>query len=198
MDWLSFFFCSKRQLRTKTNGFVVSLAVADFFVGMTAVPSLFVSKDSHPEDGPYELVDVKHFIRWLFIDASVTNICSLVLDRYMTVVKPLKYLTFMTYQKVIQTISLSWATPVVFITVESALLFSFNIPVIYNIFICLVMIVFWACSMLFVNLLCCLHVMCCFFSTIELRALWQNSYVLTFMLCVSLRRNRRLTLWQSL
>ena len=107
---------------------------------MTAVPSLFVSKDSHPEVG--QLADVKHFIRWLFIDASLTNMCSLVLDRYMTVVKPLKYLTFMTYQKVIQTISLSWATPVVFITVESALLFSFNIPVIYNIFIGLVMIVF--------------------------------------------------------
>ena len=36
-----FFVCSKRQLRTKTNAFIVSLAVADFGVGMLAVPSHF-------------------------------------------------------------------------------------------------------------------------------------------------------------
>ena len=34
-----FLVCSKRQLRTKTNAFVVSLAVADFGLGMFAAPS---------------------------------------------------------------------------------------------------------------------------------------------------------------
>ena len=36
-----FLVCSKRQLRTKTNTFIVSLAVADFGVGMLAVPLRF-------------------------------------------------------------------------------------------------------------------------------------------------------------
>ena len=39
-----FLVCSKRQLRTKTNTFIVSLAVADFCVGMIAVPSSYLCK----------------------------------------------------------------------------------------------------------------------------------------------------------
>ena len=52
-------------------------------------------------------------VRWLFGFASVTNLCSLVLDRYIAVVKPLKYLTFMTSRRVKQMIFFSWAIPVV-------------------------------------------------------------------------------------
>ena len=46
--------------------------------------------------------------------ASATNLCSLVLDRYMAVAKPLTYLTFMKSRRVIQMISLSWIIPVTF------------------------------------------------------------------------------------
>ena len=52
-------------------------------------------------------------VRWLFGYASVTNLCSLVLDRYIAVVKPLKYLTFMTSRRVKQKIFFSFAIPVV-------------------------------------------------------------------------------------
>ena len=52
-------------------------------------------------------------VRWLFGYASVTNLCSLVLDRYIAVVKPLKYLTFMTSRRVKQMIFFSWAISVV-------------------------------------------------------------------------------------
>ena len=40
------------------------------------------------------------------------NLCSVVPDRYTAIVKPLKYLTFMEGRRVIQMVSLSWATPV--------------------------------------------------------------------------------------
>ena len=37
-----FLVCSRRNLRTKTNAFIVSLAVADFCVGLSVISSLFL------------------------------------------------------------------------------------------------------------------------------------------------------------
>ena len=104
--------CSKRQLRTKTNAFVVSLAVADFCVGMSVVPSSFFCREiTNGCNWPRAKPSWVDFIRWLFGYASVMNLCCLVLDRYIAVVKPLKYLTFMTRRRVIQMIFFSWAIP---------------------------------------------------------------------------------------
>ena len=44
-----FLICKRKQLRTKTNAFVASLAVADFCVGMTVVPVLFIFKETVSE-----------------------------------------------------------------------------------------------------------------------------------------------------
>ena len=107
--FIIFLVCSKRQLRTKTNALIVSLAVADFCVGMTAVPSLFFC---HMSTGCNSEDPVIYTARNLFAYASVMNLCSLVLDRYIAVVKPLKYLTFMKRRRVIQMVSLSWTIPV--------------------------------------------------------------------------------------
>lgn len=40
--FIIFLVCIKRQLRTKTNAFIVSLSVADFCVGVSVVPSFFI------------------------------------------------------------------------------------------------------------------------------------------------------------
>ena len=106
-----FFVCSKRQLRTKTNAFIVSLAVADFGVGMLAVPSHFfcsLTTDCTPRSKEGLIV---MFVRVFTIYASGTNLVSLVLERYVDFVKPLKYLTFMTRRRVIQMVVTSWGIP---------------------------------------------------------------------------------------
>ena len=102
--FIIFLVGSKRQLRTKTNAFVVSLAVADLGVGFSVIPLKHFCGNS---------CKWRTLVRWLFGYASLTNLCILVLDRYIAVVKPLKYLTFMTSRRVKQMIFFSWAIPVV-------------------------------------------------------------------------------------
>ena len=111
--FIIFLVCSKRQLRTKTNAFVVSLAVADFGVGMSVIPSLFICDVTETCMWPQDGLSWADLMRWLFGFASVTNLCSLILDRYIAVVKPLKYLTFMNRRRVSLILFVSWVMPVV-------------------------------------------------------------------------------------
>ena len=154
--FIIFLVCRKRQLRTKTNAFVVSLAVADFCVGMTAVPSLFVCEISSGCNFQAFLSDGMDFVRWPFVYASVMNMCSLVLDRYIAVVKPLKYLTFMKRRRVIQVIFLSWIIPVALLM----LLF-----LVWRFFFFLFRVFVWL-IMLFFEFLPCLTMIFCFASMI--------------------------------
>ena len=108
--FIIFLVCSKRQLRTKTNAFVVSLAVADFFVGMSVVPPMFFCEKATGCNRQLHWSDSE--LRLFFSYASAINMCGLVVDRYIAVVKPFKYLIFMRRRRVIQMVSLSWAIPV--------------------------------------------------------------------------------------
>ena len=123
--FIIFLVCIKRQLRTKTNAFIVSLSVADFCVGVSVVPSFFICDITGGCDwptGPHPLWTFG--IRWLFGYASVMNLCSLVLERYIAIVKPLKYLTAMTRCRVAKMIIFSWTFPIIFVV---GLLLSFLI-----------------------------------------------------------------------
>ena len=112
--FIIFLVCNKQQLRTKTNAFIVSLAVADFCVGMSAVPSRFACEALDMCNDPF-ISRTVWISRNLFAFASVTNLSSLVLDRYIAVTKPLQYLTFMKRRRVILMVSLSWAIPIALI-----------------------------------------------------------------------------------
>ena len=159
--FIIFLVCRKRQLHTKTNAFVVSLAVADFCVGMTVVPSLFLKyKTSIHHKLQTRLPGGTEFVRWTFMVTSVTNLCNLVLDRFIAVAKPLKYLTFMTRRRVMQMILFSWATPSFFILLESTIFRSLNTSLIINTFFWLVII--------FYRFLPCLMLIFCFLSMIRI------------------------------
>ena len=148
-----FLVCSKRQLRTKTNTFIVSLAVADFGVGMLAVPLRFfcsLATECTPRSKEGLIVI---FVKVLIIYTSGTNLVSLVLERYVAVVKPLKYLTFMKRRRVIQMVLTSWGIPFLFaVTLVSIKLSAMDrtqtmssyLYLLFEIILCVILIFFLA------------------------------------------------------
>ena len=74
--FIIFLVCRTRRLRTKTNAFFVSLAVANFCVGLSAVPSLFVCEKTTGCDPEAPFADRVDYLRWLFTYASITNLCQ--------------------------------------------------------------------------------------------------------------------------
>ena len=103
-----FLVCNKRQLRTKSNTFIVSLVVADFFYGMIAVPSEFLCEVMNENSSVKKSNLIVTYI-WVFIlHVSGTNLITLVSERYIVVVKPLKYLTYMKRHLVNQMVLISW------------------------------------------------------------------------------------------
>ena len=134
-----FLVCIKRHLRTKTNAFVVSLAVADFGVGMIVVPSLFfcsLATECTPRSKEGLIVT---YVRVFILYISGTNLFSLVLERYVAVVNPLKYLTFMKHRRVIQMV----------LTFDLARTMLGYLGLLFEIILCVILIFFLA-SMFFV------------------------------------------------
>lgn len=150
-----FIVCRKQRLRTKTNAFIVSLAVADFLVGTIAIPLLFFCEMGSGCDSQGLDSGGIDFIKWLFVHSSATNLCCLVLDRNIAVAKPLKYWTFMNRCRVIQMILVSWAIPITLSMFVSLLWFNHKTPLtmaiiawlylVFEVVLCVIVIFCFAC-----------------------------------------------------
>ena len=62
-----------------------------------------------------------NIIRLLFSHSSVVNLCGLVLDRFIAIVYPLKYIPLMTRRGITQVIFFSWALPVSYNALKNTL-----------------------------------------------------------------------------
>ena len=109
-----------RRLHTTANWFVLSLAVADFFVGLCYFPLLFAYNVNNL-DSPPESNNNFFLVSRTFLYVSITNLCVMIMDRYVAIVHPLKYLSLMTTKVTIFEIAASWIAPILLFTIPFAL-----------------------------------------------------------------------------
>ena len=84
---------TRHRLHTTANWFILSLAIADLILG---VSYFLTSSLSDVLTSPTRNYIIWYAIVSFLAAASATNLCLLTLDRYIAIVKPLKYVTFMT------------------------------------------------------------------------------------------------------
>ena len=99
-----FLVAKSRRLHSRSaNLFVLSLAVADFGVGIAVFPSSYACNYSVACNSR---VYIAFF--WFFLHSSVTNLCSLTWDRYIAIVHPFKYNISMTERRPGIVILIAW------------------------------------------------------------------------------------------
>ncbi|XP_031559498.1 octopamine receptor beta-1R-like [Actinia tenebrosa] len=96
----------RRRLRNNIpNQFIVSLAVADLLTGVVIIPATYHC--SFHECDWSTLFTAINFL--LF--SSISNLCVMTLDRFLAVVFPYAYQTFMTQRKALFLMAVAWVIP---------------------------------------------------------------------------------------
>ena len=101
-----FLIAKTRRLHSSANWLILSLAVADFGVGIVVYPSGYFCYNSMACN---KRVYVAFF--WFFLHSSVTNLSILTWDRYIKIVHPFKYNTSMTKRLPRVVILIAWLIP---------------------------------------------------------------------------------------
>lgn len=101
-------FRVNKQLRTVTNYFLLSLAIADFTIGFFSMPIFFTffERDQWPF-GPF-LCDVWLSVDYTMSNASVANLLLICFDRYLSITRPLTYRSKRTPKRASIMISFAW------------------------------------------------------------------------------------------
>ena len=106
-SFVIYLICTRRKLRTIPNYFILSLALADFGVGACYFPAHFICKF-----GPLTCHrSVADDIAVFMIYSSTTSLCTMTLDRYLAIVRPLIYTTLMTRRRALYLMAASWLVP---------------------------------------------------------------------------------------
>ncbi|XP_068742284.1 histamine H2 receptor-like [Montipora capricornis] len=99
------FITCRRHLRVTSNWFVLSLAIADFCIGLFVIPSEFACKFYFRCDWYLQIV----FYNFLLF-SSTTNLWAVAIDRYIGIVHSLRYASLVTSERVIAMVAIAWSS----------------------------------------------------------------------------------------
>ncbi|XP_062293685.1 adenosine receptor A1-like [Scomber scombrus] len=96
-----------RKLRTVTNYFLVSLAVADICVGTIAIPCAILTDIGLPRQNLY-LCLLMLSVLIMFTQSSIFSLLAVAVERYVAIFMPLRYQVLMTPRNAVLVILATW------------------------------------------------------------------------------------------
>ncbi|XP_077996196.1 beta-1 adrenergic receptor-like [Glandiceps talaboti] len=99
--------CLDKNLHIVTNGFIISMAVADLLVGAVNVPMYFVEQNRGPFGRLFECI-LTRSVTVFFILASVAHLLLIAIDRYVAVTFPFRYRTLITKRRAASCVLACW------------------------------------------------------------------------------------------
>ncbi|KAL3871604.1 hypothetical protein ACJMK2_039595 [Sinanodonta woodiana] len=106
---------SGKYFKSMIHWFIASLATADLIVGCFVMPFSMlynVTFDGEWYFGQF-MCDVWQYLDYVAITASLANVCTIAMDRYWTVSRPLRTIHTRTKGRVILMLLITWLIPVV-------------------------------------------------------------------------------------
>ena len=116
-----------RRLRTITNFYVLSLAVADIMMAAFSYPFQIIASGLRKWPFGYNLCQFSGFVVQYWVQISISILALASINRYFCVVKPQKYSMFFTKRKAVGSILAVWVLSAV-----QTLLFIFATPILYR------------------------------------------------------------------
>lgn len=95
-------------LHTKTNAFVLNLAIADLFLAVFAMPFTLVSSIKYEWIFGNAMCHILGVLNSVFCEASIMTLTFVSLERFIAIVYPLKYETLITPKRVKFVIGYIW------------------------------------------------------------------------------------------
>ena len=96
----------RAALRTKQNWYILSLAVADFLVGIGF--GVEMAGSSFYKNNHYTATVICFRITDFFTSTSITNLCALTLDRHLAITYPLKHRLLQRKSNIVKTLAVAW------------------------------------------------------------------------------------------